>query len=204
MAGAVDQLTEDQIQKILNADLFNLAKKVKEGKVLTQQERSLLNSSLGNNKVSEKTFAKNKAELAGCLGISRQSVYNYSKHRDAPRPKPNGSYRISEWIEFVAQIKGKDPDETLSKPQLQAKQILLQNRKLEIQNGILEKEYVLAVDVEKWTSDIITSAKTILLQIPSSLAPQVVGLTVAEAELRLKESINEALEQLHTKPDYAE
>jgi hypothetical protein len=37
-----------------------------------------------------------------------------------------------------------------------------------------------------------------LLAMPAALAPQVVGLSVAEAEKRIRAGVDDALEQLHT------
>ena len=51
--------------------------------------------------------------------------------------------------------------------------------------------------VERWVASMIQEAKTILLAIPSKLAPVMAGLEPAEVEDRLKEAIDGALAQLH-------
>lgn len=198
-----DLFSQEQIQRLLKADLYNLARKVKAGKPLTGPERTLLNNCIGGSESApepKEKYAKNKAELSKLLGVSRQTIYNYTKLEGAPAPLSNGKHDVHKWLEFTQSLKGKQSDEKLSKPQLQAKNILLQNKRLEIQIAALEKEYIAVSDVERWVGEMINAAKTVLLSIGPAIAPQVVGLTVPDAEKRITESIIEALEQLHTKP----
>lgn len=74
---------------------------------------------------------------------------------------------------------------------------MLQNEKLEIQVGILKGEYTPNVDIDQQVSEMVQQAKRELLALPASLAPQVIGQTIAEAEKIIKQSIVEALKSLH-------
>ena len=61
-------------------------------------------------------------------------------------------------------------------------------------------ELVASEDVRQWVADAVYAMKTELLSIPSKLAPQVVGLTIAEAELRIRQAVHDSLMRLHREP----
>lgn len=71
--------------------------------------------------------------------------------------------------------------------------------KLETQVSIMRREFIPADEVEKIGSEIGAGVRKIVKQIHLA-APSVVGLTVPEAESRLREIENEIIEQLHTLP----
>src|SRR6266481_606224 len=52
-----------------------------------------------------KRFASSKTELAGELGIARQSVYALLKTHGCPKVRSNGKYNISDWRQFLNRIK---------------------------------------------------------------------------------------------------
>lgn len=191
---------------LLKGDINNLARKVKSEKPLSKGERELLMSAIDttSNRENADTYAKNQTELAEILGVERKTVQRWLKSHPELKKKPykwpDGRYRVADWRIWRQKSAGIKSEDGLSPAQLKARQILLQNEKLEIQNGILKKQYSLNSDVERWAADMVSAAKKILLSMPSVLAPQVVGLSVPDAEERLKDTINDALEQLHTQP----
>ena len=79
---------------------------------------------------------------------------------------------------------------------LKIRQLKLICEKLEHEISVKRGDYTLNSDVERWVATMIQEAKTVLLGIPSAVAPIVAGLDPAEAELRLRESIDEALAHL--------
>jgi hypothetical protein len=190
-------LSPDQAETILKGDLRNLAKKVKDGKTLSGSERALLQSTIGAGKVSDERFAKNQVELAEVLGVDRKTVQRWKKIEGNPGARPDGRYDIHAWRTWSNDHRGIDESETLSQAQLKAKQILLQNQKIEAHLAIVRKEYVPASEVEKWGSDLGAAIRKIVTQIHLA-APSVAGVSVPEAEERLKEIETEILEQLHT------
>ena len=194
------QLTEDQAKILLQADLKNLAKKIQSGKTLSSAERKILESSLKTKDIRPQN-AKNKSKLAEALGISRATLYRYSQQDGAPKAKPNGSHVVAEWEEFIdrQQSGGGSP---FSMKEAKVQQILLQNQKLEIEIGILSGEYVRTAEAARYVSTIITESKNRFLQIPASHAPLVVGESISEAEKKLREAILEAMEDLHTNPEW--
>ena len=80
---------------------------------------------------------------------------------------------------------------------LKIRQLKLICEKLEHELAVKREEFTENALVERWVASMIQEAKTILLAIPSKLAPVMAGLEPAEVEDRLKEAIDEALAQLH-------
>ena len=83
-------------QKVLDADLANMAKRVQEGKNLTANQRAHFLQATGQIALPESGVAKNKVELAGILGVTRQTIYKWQKHEDCPVPNSDGTYNIAD------------------------------------------------------------------------------------------------------------
>ena len=88
-------------QKVLDADLANMAKRVQEGKNLTANQRAHFMQATGQIALPESGVAKNKVELAGILGVTRQTIYKWQKHEDCPVPNSDGTYNIADWLAFI-------------------------------------------------------------------------------------------------------
>lgn len=201
MESEATRITREQAQVLLKADLANLERKVKEGKTLSACERNLLENAIrGQPDAPTVNFAKNMVELAKILNVDRKTIQRDLKLNGCPKRRPDGRYDVNAWRAWRESRKGVDTAEGMTQSELRARQILLQNQKLEFQLAQLRGEFVPVADVEKWVSDMVLAAKKVLYSMPTSLAPQVVGVSVAEAERRIKESIDEALEQLHARP----
>jgi len=195
-------ISPEQAAKVLAADLANMVKKVASGQTLSPRERELLQNVSHRGKAAKEGdgLVKNHTHLAEALGVSRRTIIRYSKREDAPRPRPNSSHSVSEWRKFLAKHNVVDDEEDLSSTELKAKQILLQNQKLEHQLAVLRGEYMATVDVEQMVASMVEQAKRVLLSGPASLAPQVVGMTIPEAEALLRQWLHDAMAQLHIDP----
>jgi hypothetical protein len=132
-------LSPQQAKLLLDSNALNLAQKVKDKKPLSASEIGMLENiaeSGGDNKQSAKTFADNQVELSEILGVTRRTIQNWLKEKGNPKTEPNGKYNILIWREW-ARIQGRkfnDPDE-FDKSALQARNILLQNERLELANA---------------------------------------------------------------------
>ncbi|MDB6017683.1 MAG: hypothetical protein JWR19_2172 [Pedosphaera sp.] len=192
----------EQAPKLLKGNLRNLAQKVIAGQPLTQAEVNILKAEMGaedGGSAGQPEYAKNQSQLAEILGISRKTIQRYVKKPKAPKPRPNGSLCVSEWRTFLAANDVLEPEgEDIAA--LKARQILLQNEKLEHQLSVLREEYISKIDAEKETAELIAQAKRVLLSGPSALAPQVVGVSIPEAETLLKQWLHDALAKLHSDP----
>jgi hypothetical protein len=80
---------------------------------------------------------------------------------------------------------------------LKMRQLRLMCEKLEHELSVKRGDFVSNEDVKQWVAEMITEVKVTFLRIPSKLAPILAGLSPAEIEDRLKDSIDEALGQLH-------
>ena len=191
------KLSSEQAEILLKADLRNLARKVQTGKTLSVAERNLLQSALSGENLSSVEFAKNAVELAGILDVDRKTIQRWRKVESNPGVRPDGRYHVPSWRAFKLARQGMDSGEDgLSQSKLRARQILLQNQKLEFQLALMRREYVPAVEVEKWGGELGGAIRKVVSTI-HLCAPSVVGVSVAEAEARLKELEDEILQHLH-------
>lgn len=189
-------LTSEQAGILLKADLANLAKKVKDGKTLSASERNILQSALTGDKLSTAEFVASAIELAELLGVDRRTISRWRKIEGNPGVQPDGRYHVPSWRAFKISRQGEDDGEGMSQTQLKARQVLLQNQKLEIQIAVLKREYMPVTEMER-IGGVLGSAIRKVVSTIHLCSPTVVGVSVAEAEARLKEVEDEILQQLH-------
>ena len=197
--GGAGQMSPDQADIILRANYRNLVKKVGAGRTLSGGEVNLLQAIQNGGRPEAKAFAKNQPDLAAQLGVSRKTVQRAVKLDGRPVSRPDGRYDIAAWRSFL-QANGSLDDDSLSTTELKARNLLLQNQRLELQLSVMRRDYLPAADVERWGGEIGAAVRKVIGQIHLA-APSVVGVSVPEAEARLKEIEDEILEQLHTLPD---
>lgn len=193
-------LTPEQARAFLQRDAANLAKRLNNGGTLSAGERKHLVNLTAGGSGGEPAYAANQAELAEILGVDRKTVQRWMRSKAAPPTRPDGRYEIAAWRLFKGTRRAGQRDLETQSAEEKARQVALQNEKLEVQVEILRKDYVRADDVAASVSAMILAAKRVLLGIPSALAPQVVGVPVREAETLLLSAINHALAQLHEDP----
>ena len=189
-------LSPQQAKMLLQADEVLLANQIKNEKPLTKEQRERLEAIAAAGNTNNQTeaaetsktpkFAKNQTELADILGVSRKTIQRHVKNPDAPKTKSDGRMMVGEWRNYLAAKDVIDADD-LDTSALKAKQILLQNTILQQRIDRNDGLTVLKADVEQDTAAMIEKAKKELFSGPSALAPQVVGVSVPEAEKILKE-----------------
>jgi hypothetical protein len=148
-------------------------------------------------------YAKNQTDLGRYLIPPRdRKIIQLAMKRDGcPGRTPDGRYHVATWQEFIntnfaSANLGAQPD----KLKLELEKLRLTNAKLEFELQVKRKDYTENVIIEQWVGDLVMSAKRVLLAIPGKLAPQVIALNEVEAEKRMREEINLALEQLTSRP----
>lgn len=192
-------VTAQHARRILEANLVNLAKKAQEGRVLSAQEIALLQGMADGTDAPavHPVWVQNQVELATILGVNRKTIQRWLKENGNPGAQSDGRYSVPAWREW-ARSKGSkvDGDEDLNQTQLKARQILLQNQKLEFSLGVLRKEYAPTTLLKAWGGELGANIRKVVTQI-HLIAPSIVGLPVPDAEARLKELEDEILEQLH-------
>jgi hypothetical protein len=202
-------LSPAQAKLVLQKDAVNLAQKVADGKLLTDKERESLQAianagepppdDSGEAAVVGPKFAKNQTQLSEILGVSRKTIERHIKQKDAPKTKSDGRLSVGEWKNYLAAKDVIEADD-LDSGALKARNILLQNTILQQRIDRNDGISVLQADVEKDTADLIATTKRILLTGPASLAPQLVGVPIPEAEKLLKEWLHDALSRLCSDP----
>jgi hypothetical protein len=188
-------ITPEQAELILQREIKTILEKVKDGKALTASERKLIQSYKHG---SDKEYADNSVELAEILGVNRKTISRWRKMEENPGVQADGRYHIASWRQFKIEHGRDGAEDDAANPR--QKKLILENEKLEVQIAILRKEYVSALDVEKDVGDLINAAKAVLLPGPRSLAPQVVGVPIPEAEKILQEWLFRALSVLQKNP----
>ncbi len=179
-------------------------KRMQAGEKLTKEQEELI-AEIGGEvsedaPLNEPKFVKSQVDLARVLELSRKTIQRYAKLKDAPEARSDGRLSVPAWRKFLAKHDVNcDPDdaEAIS---LKEQQILLQNKLLQQKFDANARLLISAEQVEQETAALIAAAKTVLLQGPSSLAPQVVGVSVQEAETLMKEWLHNALTKLQKNP----
>lgn len=147
----------------------------------------------------------NRSELAEILGVALTTVDSWTRKNDFPVEKSpkTGDTRwafyvgdVVEWLVdcAVADVTDEGQDKKLN--EMERRKLKAEVERLELK---LEQEKGRLLDyreVESAGIDCFTATKTRLLAIPSKLAPQVVGLDPANAQLIIEKQIIEALEEL--------
>ena len=149
---------------------------------------------------NEPKFVRTQDELARVFGFrSRKTIFRYSRLKGAPRPRSDGRLCVADWRRFLSNQGFNEPSssDALS---LKEKQIVLQNKLLQQKFDEKSRLLVSQEEVEIDTDKVIKTAKAVLLAGPASLAPQVVGVSVQEAEILLKEWLHSALSKLEKNP----
>jgi hypothetical protein len=197
------KLTREQAEALLRGDLGNLVKKVKAGKPLSASERNLLNSSLDGGIASAAEYVDNVIELAELLGVTRRTISRWKKVEGNPGTRTDGRYHVPAWREFK---RNRDPEadaddgEEIDGKKERARNILLQNERLEVQIAVLKRHWMPTAEVERMGGELGAAIRKVVSQIHLA-APNVVGVSVAEAAARLKEIEDEVLQQLHLLDD---
>jgi len=189
-----DTLSPEQAGILLKANYRNLVKKLQAGRTLSSGERNLLEAVQAGGEPEAKAFAHTQSELAKVLGVSRWTIQRAMKVEGHPETRPDGRLDIRAWRAFL-QAAGTIEEEDAT--ELRAENLRLQNRHLELRIAVLNRDYRPVTDVERWGSELGAAIRKIVMQI-HLVAPSVVGVSVPEAEARLREVEDELIEQLHT------
>lgn len=148
-------------------------------------------------------YARNQTDLGRYLmpPRDRKIIQLAMKREGCPGRSPDGKYHVASWQEFINKnFASANLEAQPDKMKLEMERLRLTNERLNFELQVRKKEYSKNTDVEIWVGDLVMSAKRVLLAIPGKLAPQVIGLDEVNAEKRMREEINLALEQLTSRP----
>jgi hypothetical protein len=198
------EISGENAAKLLKANLANLIKKVASGKVLTAAERALISQHLQEpaavNPGAPIQIVDSKSKLAAALGKSKQMLAYHLTRAGNPGTVDGTRYSVTAWRQYFTgkgiSVAGHKPTANgVDLVSLKAKQLLLQNQKLEAQIAIAKGERVPSADVEKWGGEVGSAIRKLVLQL-HNLAPTLAGCSVADAEKILIQHAEEILSQL--------
>lgn len=207
-AGAVASADRALASQVKSAYVKKLGQRVLNGEQLTRTELDFLDEQIAQAPESADrtsveaptpTFVKTQVELAGVLGVDRRTISRWMKQDGNPGARSNGQYHVAEWKEWAREqggFEGEDIDASREKAQILRFQKFWWKHRLSVAN----EEFVSSIDVEKGVAAMIQTAKTVLLAGPASLAPQLVGVSIPEAETILKDWLHGALAKLQSNP----
>lgn len=150
-------------QKVLDADLANMAQRVKDGKPLTSNQRAHFLQATGQMPLPATGLAKNKVELANILGVARQTIYKWTKLDDAPSPNPDGTHNIADWLAFIKlrNLKGAAAEE--GGMDLRDRKMLGQCLKIEAELEILKGNWIPKHLIQQFMEDVFTACRSKIL-----------------------------------------
>src|ERR1700722_4506646 len=146
---------------------------------------------------TSKTY-ESLSKIGARLGLTKQAVSKAAKRNAIPK-NDQGKVALED---VTAALRAEQSERTTSTKTAETNAVLKQKLSLlkieaaEIEVSKAKGSLVAVRDVRSELARLIEDAKTILLSIPSKLAPQVVGLSVPEAEQLIREQIYEALTTL--------
>lgn len=189
-------ITEEQKEAITKKELHRILAKQQAGEALTKSDLLFLDKcTIKSEKGAGGAYVKNQTELADAIGVDRKTIWRWKKHETFPKARPDGRYSVQEVVQWRDE-NGETAGDLISKESEQVKSIQLHNEKLAIQIGILKGDYTPNSELTQQITEMVISAKRQLLTLPSSLAPQVIGQDIAQAEKIIKSAILDALKNL--------
>jgi hypothetical protein len=188
-------------QKVLKKNLLNIIKKVGEGKTLSAGELTQMQALAdGTESKGAITYAKNQVELSDAIGVDRKTIQRWLKVKGCPEARPDGRYSVIEWrtwAENTGRKLAETDDFDTERGRLEVRRLRTICERLDLELEVTKGTYTANDEITKQIHRMINSARKILGAIPSQLAPQVVGMSIPDAEQRIREQVDNAMKQLH-------
>ncbi len=187
------------LDKILNKDLENIIKKASSGKTLTDAERARIKEFYGESQ--SPTYVKSAIELANILGVNRKTIARWKKNKSAPKPLPNGSYKVEDWQAFVKQNELKEP-ESQEETQLKSRKLLAEVKQAEIKLKVMEGTYVSLERVRSiWLQHIGQVRQILESRLLNELPPILTTLNAIEIREKLQDVLDESYKAISNSTD---
>ena len=149
-------------------------------------------------KSSPSGFVPSQTALAAAIGVSREAIRLWKREPGNPGLTKDRRYDVAAWDEWASKRGDQGNVAGEKKADWEIKRLKIMCERLQFEMEITKGNYSLNSDIERWVSDVVTNMKSLLLQMPSKLAPQVVALEdPAEAEAMIRKEIDDALTKLH-------
>ena len=196
----MEAVSPDIAKKLLSRDFANLVGRVQKGGKLTRAERAMLQT-LATGSGAAPATAGSYVELAAILGVTRQSINNWKKRKDAPKPAANGLHDVAEWREFMRRhdLKGSETTEPGDiESSLKARKLLAEVEERELRLGIKRGDYVAVEEVRQaWTELVAQATSMLRKKFEQELPPILSGLDATGIQEEARRAIDEVLTILH-------
>jgi transposase-like protein len=194
----MDTIPPDFVKKLLNRDFANLAQRVQRGGKLSRSERAMLQG-MAASAGGASTVAENYVELARILGVTRRSLQNWRKRKDAPKPAANGLHEVAAWREFMQRhgLEG-DPAATDVESALRARKLLAEVEERELRLAVKKREYVALAEVQAcWTAQVAKAKDLLRHKFELELPPVLSGLDAVAIQAECQKALDEVFTLLH-------
>jgi len=199
----MDDVAPDIAKKLLKRDFTNLVARVQKGGKLSRAERAMLQSMATGTRTTPQS-ASSYVELADILGVTRQTLHNWKKLADAPKPQPNGLHDVAEWHAFMSRNEFKGGPPGGSQPEadlessLKARRLLADVEERELRLGIKRGDFVAVDDVRlSWTEFVAQATAMLRKKFEQELPPILSGLDATGIQEESRRAIDEVLTLLH-------
>lgn len=142
----------------------------------------------------------NEMNLARELGVAARTIKLWKTIEGNPGSDSGGRYKVDDWRRWAAENGKKVPAGATTKSEWEVERIKRQVERLDLELKQRRGDLVPVEDVKRWAAEMVYAFRTEILGIPGKLAPQVVGLTIAEAEIRLRQAVHDSLTKLSREP----
>lgn len=199
----MDSISPDIAKKLLSRDFANLIARVQKGGKLTRGERAMLQS-MATGTGAAPTVASSYVELALILRVTRQTLNNWKKRKDAPKPSSNGLHDVAAWREFMQRhdLKGGEPEASAEAPDiessLKARRLLADVEERELRLGIKRGDFVAVEEVRQtWTEFVARATAMLRKKFEQELPPILSGLDATGIQEEARRAVDEVLTMLH-------
>lgn len=142
-------------------------------------------------------WVETQNDLADELGATRRSIIRWLKEGMPGRKR--GKYNVVEcraWAKSSGKTSGVEAASPM-KVELEVRKLTAQCEALELAQQIKLGQYHLNDDCKLWVGKAMTAVRTILLSLPSKMAPVIEMRPKEECETLLRDAIDEALIVIH-------
>ena len=207
-----EKLSPLQAQKTLDMEFANLAKKVRDGRTLTQAERVALHQYANQGKDvggesgpgAPVDVVRSKTKLADALGVSRRTLQNHWNDPGRPNARSDGAYDLLSFRQWaIAAGFGKAEEmggeELPTKQELEARHLLVRIDIAQLNLAQKRKELIPRKDHRqglRWLASIFVNALDDLPERLGLLGVSLEGVEIAEAECqRTKQQVQQVIEK---------
>ena len=189
-----ENFTESQLEAIRKKEKANIIKRLEQGHTLTESQRLIIYG----NQTETNRYAKNQTELAEFLGVDRKTIQRWRKENNFPTAMADGRWdviAVRNWRENTRSSTDVSAED-MSKAEGEARRVWLQVEKLEHEIEVSKGNFITVEEAKAEISKMCSIARGILLAIPDTVAPLIIGMSAVNAQEKLRKEIDHALEQI--------